>query len=65
MMTKPLPEVGQIFQGRYEIIRLLGQGGFARVYQARQTDLDRPVALKLMLPGRFGDEPSDDAVARH
>jgi hypothetical protein len=32
--------------GRYEILRRIGQGGMATVYLARQTDLDRDVALK-------------------
>jgi serine/threonine protein kinase len=32
--------------GRYEIVRSIGRGGMATVYLARQTDLDREVALK-------------------
>src|SRR5262249_46340086 len=37
--------------GRYRVIRLLGQGGFGRVYLARDDELDRPVAIKVPNPG--------------
>jgi serine/threonine-protein kinase len=37
---------GQVVNGRYRIIRLLGQGGFGAVYQAHDLTLNRPCALK-------------------
>jgi serine/threonine protein kinase len=37
---------GQVVNGRYQIIRLLGQGGFGAVYQAHDLILNRPCALK-------------------
>ena len=36
------------FLGRYETIKLLGEGGMGRVYLARQTDLGRQVVVKVM-----------------
>src|SRR5438552_3452996 len=40
--------VGRIFLGRYEALRLLGEGGMGRVYLARQLDLGRQVVVKVM-----------------
>src|SRR5437868_369205 len=36
------------FLGRYETIRLLGEGGMGRVYLAKQIDLGRQVVVKVM-----------------
>ncbi|MCS6836367.1 MAG: protein kinase [Anaerolineae bacterium] len=41
--------------GGYEVLRLIGQGGMARVYLARQQSMNRQVALKV-LPRQFLDD---------
>lgn len=38
----------RLFLGRYETIRLLGEGGMGKVYLARQMDLGRQVVVKVM-----------------
>jgi serine/threonine protein kinase len=42
--------------GGFQLDELVGEGGMGVVYRARQLDLDRVVALKLIQPGLSGDE---------
>ena len=41
--------------GRYRIIEEIGHGGFAKVYKAQDTSLDRYVAIKVMHPALMSD----------
>lgn len=41
---------GSILQARYEVMAVLGTGGFGVVYKARQLATGQPVAIKVMRP---------------
>ncbi len=56
-----MTEIGSILGGRYRLLELLGQGGMATIYRARDAQLERDVAVKVLRP-EFGQDP--DFVAR-
>src|SRR5258707_11219307 len=43
-------DIGTVLAGRYELLKLIGQGGMGAVYKAHDMELDRVVALKLIRP---------------
>jgi serine/threonine protein kinase len=43
-----MPEDGQVLRGKYQLERLVGRGGFASVWAAKNLLLDRRVALKIL-----------------
>lgn len=47
--SKPL-QPGDLLGDRYEIVKLLGEGGMGAVYRAQDRELERTVALKVIRP---------------
>jgi serine/threonine protein kinase len=41
---------GDLFGGRYKLLRMIGAGGFGQVWLAHDPKLERDVAIKFLLP---------------
>ena len=58
------PYLSKTFAGRYRLDALIAEGGFAQVFRAFDTELQRKVAVKLPKPSRFQCNDDFQAEAR-
>jgi serine/threonine-protein kinase len=68
------PLLGQTVDGRYAVVKLVGEGGMGKVYEVRHLALDRAFAMKALRPDlaregdlseRFIQEAKTTASVRH
>lgn len=50
--------------GEYDLLELIGQGGMGVVYRARQRNLEREVAIKLLSAGEWANEALIETLRR-
>jgi len=55
VLEKLLPKVCEVIAGRYRVDSVLGEGGFGLVFAATQENLNRQVAIKMLLPHALTD----------
>src|SRR5918992_356354 len=56
--------VGQVLDGKYELLRRLGEGGMGAVYRARRVHIGDEVAVKILHPKFVADESAVERSRR-
>lgn len=58
------PRIGQLMCGRYQVRRVVADGGMGRVYEALDMQVRRNVALKVLHPDVAGDQVAVERFKR-
>lgn len=56
--------VGQVLEGRYRVLRKLGEGGMSYVYEASDVTTGQSVAIKVLIPRLGRDQSSVERLRR-
>lgn len=63
--ARPIPAFAAgPMKDRYEILERIGKGGFGEVWKARDTTLNRLVAIKRLPPGAASDSGARERLRR-
>lgn len=54
-ISPPCTQPGDLLDGRFELTREIARGGMGIVFLAQEVRLDRPVAMKMILPEAFAN----------
>ncbi|MFO0607916.1 MAG: serine/threonine-protein kinase [Polyangiales bacterium] len=63
-VTPPSARLGSRIAGKYQLIRVIGEGGMGAVYEARHVQMDRRVAIKMLRPELVRDRASVERFLR-
>jgi serine/threonine protein kinase len=58
LSNAPSLKTGDVLEGGYRIVRMLGRGGMGEVYEAEDPEMDEHVAVKTIRPEIAADEAS-------